>query len=228
MQFTVKIGATSVTAAPGPEDYSVQVGIDLDGRPLAGLELRHDGSVTLGYWPDGEEWATTGTVRPYAAALLPTAPALHQQTAAALFGQFISDAEEWHPGTAAHVAEMPDREAMNYLISKGPLNADDSKILANALRLLDPARFGLAEEGASDFFQPGRTYQRGRWLFACLAVAPRPWDGEVRAVGYLYRPADGTGTTESLSPHSWEHDGWTEVATDENTPTADHTRGETR
>jgi hypothetical protein len=68
-----------------------------------------------------------------------------------------------------------------------------------------------AQSAEPDFFQPGQVYQRGtRWTFHCLAVAARPWDGEVRAVGYLTR-GDGTGGVESLNRSAWEHEGWAEA-----------------
>ncbi|WP_103544023.1 hypothetical protein [Streptomyces sp. SM1] len=63
---------------------------------------------------------------------------------------------------------------------------------------------------APDFFQPERTYQRGRWMFQCLAVAPAPHNGQVHAVGYLARQ-DGTATVHGMSPENWKHDGWTDV-----------------
>ncbi|MEH0490609.1 hypothetical protein QBA78_36755 [Streptomyces scabiei] len=63
---------------------------------------------------------------------------------------------------------------------------------------------------APDFFQPERTYQRGRWMFQCLAVAPAPHNGQVHAVRYLARQ-DGTATVHGMSPENWKHDGWTDV-----------------
>lgn len=70
----------------------------------------------------------------------------------------------------------------------------------NNLRMLPP-----------DFFQPGHTYQRRRWLFQCLAVAPNPFNGETRAVGYLYRPGE-PATATALDPDDWEQGGWAETA----------------
>ncbi|WP_157855738.1 hypothetical protein [Streptomyces aureocirculatus] len=63
---------------------------------------------------------------------------------------------------------------------------------------------------APDFFQPERTYRRGRWMFQCLAVAPAPHNGQVHAVGYLAR-RDGTATVHGMSLQNWKHDGWTDV-----------------
>lgn len=58
-----------------------------------------------------------------------------------------------------------------------------------------------------DFFQPGTTYQRGRWQFQCLAVAPRPFNQELRAVGFLYRPTE-PDTATGLDVADWEHGEW--------------------
>jgi hypothetical protein len=63
---------------------------------------------------------------------------------------------------------------------------------------------------AVDFFQPGTTYQRGRWLFQCLAVAPRPLNQEPRAVGFLYRPTE-QDTVTGLDLADWEHGEWIPV-----------------
>jgi hypothetical protein len=65
------------------------------------------------------------------------------------------------------------------------------------------------------FFQPGRTYQRRRWLFQCLAVAPNPFNGETRAVGFLHRPGE-PATATALDPDDWAHGGWAD-ATDTTT-----------
>ncbi|MFF8447911.1 hypothetical protein ACF06Q_09440 [Streptomyces leeuwenhoekii] len=67
-------------------------------------------------------------------------------------------------------------------------------------------------DATPDFFQPGRTYQRRRWHFQCLAVAPNPFSGETHAVGYLYRPGE-PATATALSPDDWAHGGWTDIAT---------------
>ncbi|MFH9826762.1 hypothetical protein [Streptomyces bobili] len=69
-----------------------------------------------------------------------------------------------------------------------------------------------AAPATPDFFQPDRTYQRRRWLFHCLAVAPDPFNGETRAVGFLHRlgePATATG----LTPDDWAHGEWTPTDT---------------
>ncbi|WP_333745604.1 hypothetical protein [Streptomyces sp. IBSBF 2950] len=59
----------------------------------------------------------------------------------------------------------------------------------------------------ADFFQPGTSYRRGRWLFQCLAVAPRPFNQELRAVGFLYRPTE-PDTVTGLDLADWEHGEW--------------------
>ena len=61
---------------------------------------------------------------------------------------------------------------------------------------------------AADFFQPARTYWRGRWAFQCLAVAPNPFNQEIRAVGFLYRPGE-PATATALAPDDWERGEWT-------------------
>jgi hypothetical protein len=63
---------------------------------------------------------------------------------------------------------------------------------------------------ADDFFQPGRVYERRRWSFHCLAVAPSPTTGLICALGYLTR-TDGTCTAHALDQDDWEHQGWAET-----------------
>lgn len=67
---------------------------------------------------------------------------------------------------------------------------------------------------AADFFQPHRTYQRRRWMFQCLAVAPNPFDQEVRALGYLYRPGE-PATATALAADDWQHGEWIPVGADQ-------------
>jgi hypothetical protein len=57
-----------------------------------------------------------------------------------------------------------------------------------------------------DFFQPGTTYRRGRWQFQCIAVESTPWDGVLRAVGFLFR--DGTGAVHGMTADDWAHGEW--------------------
>ena len=59
----------------------------------------------------------------------------------------------------------------------------------------------------ADFFETDTTYQRRRWLFQCLAVAPNPFNGEIRAVGFLYRPGE-PATATALDPDDWAHGEW--------------------
>jgi hypothetical protein len=63
----------------------------------------------------------------------------------------------------------------------------------------------------ADFFQPDHTYTRRRWRFQCLAVAPNPFDGEIRALGFLYRPGE-PATVTGMDPENWEHDEWIDTA----------------
>lgn len=61
------------------------------------------------------------------------------------------------------------------------------------------------------FFQPGHTYTRGKhWRFACLAVAPTPWDGTLRATGFLTRD-DGTGCVHGMTADQWAAGDWTDI-----------------
>jgi hypothetical protein len=81
---------------------------------------------------------------------------------------------------------------------------------ADLLRRMAGEKSSREADATPDFFQPGRTYQRRRWEFQCLAVAPAPHDGQVRAVGYLGRPNE-TATVHGMTRENWEHDGWTDV-----------------
>ena len=63
-------------------------------------------------------------------------------------------------------------------------------------------------DAVTDFFQAGSTYYRRRWHFQCLAVAPNPFNQEIRAVGFLYRPGE-PATATALDPGDWEHGEWT-------------------
>jgi hypothetical protein len=63
----------------------------------------------------------------------------------------------------------------------------------------------------TDFFQANQTYQRRRWLFQCLAVAPNPFNHEIRAVGFLYRTGE-PATATALDPDDWDHGEWMAVA----------------
>ncbi|MEU5360221.1 hypothetical protein ACFY9R_29130 [Streptomyces albidoflavus] len=61
---------------------------------------------------------------------------------------------------------------------------------------------------APTFFQPGITYHlRRRWHFQCLAVAPDPFNGEIRAVGFIYRPGEPARTT-AYGPADWAYGDW--------------------
>ena len=60
----------------------------------------------------------------------------------------------------------------------------------------------------ADFFETGTTYRRGRWQFQCLAVSTAPWDGQVRAVGFLFRNAADTGAIHGMTADDWDHREW--------------------
>jgi hypothetical protein len=70
-----------------------------------------------------------------------------------------------------------------------------------------------AATATPEFFQAGLTYQRGRWQFQCLAVAPNPFNGETRAVGFLHRPGE-PATATALDPDDWAHGGWADITKD--------------
>jgi hypothetical protein len=96
-----------------------------------------------------------------------------------------------------------DRERADLILSLA------SKISRGAVR---PNNTRLPADVSPTFFEPGRSYTRGRWHFICLSVAAAPWDGQVRATGFLDR-GDGTGTVHGMTRDDWENDGWTEVTT---------------
>ncbi|MDT0409911.1 MULTISPECIES: hypothetical protein [Streptomyces] len=62
-------------------------------------------------------------------------------------------------------------------------------------------------EQPTAFFQPGTTYLRGRWSFQCLAAVPNPFNGEIRAVGFLYR-TDEPASPIALDPDDWATGRW--------------------
>ncbi|WP_329125977.1 hypothetical protein [Streptomyces sp. NBC_01353] len=66
----------------------------------------------------------------------------------------------------------------------------------------------------ADFFQAGCTYQRRRWFFQCLAVAPNPFNKEIRAVGFLYRLGEPATATQ-LDADDWEYADWAPVSNDQ-------------
>lgn len=63
-----------------------------------------------------------------------------------------------------------------------------------------------------NFFEAGQTYQRGRWLFQCLAIAPNPFNQETRAVGFLFRQGE-PATATAMDQDNWDHDEWAPVTT---------------
>ncbi|MEV7470444.1 hypothetical protein AB0O20_28665 [Streptomyces kronopolitis] len=75
-----------------------------------------------------------------------------------------------------------------------------------------PAGGESTRDAAPDFFQPGRTYQHCcHWDFQCLAVAPSPFNGEIRAVGFLFREGEPAAIATALDPDDWGHGGWAEA-----------------
>lgn len=141
-------------------------------------------------------------------------PAVPADMAKASIDDFA--AEVLHEGAAELVSiadETEARVAAHYGLASGigPGTAELVREAARTLRSLATERYGrAAAETVADFFRPGHTYSRGQWRFACLAVAAAPWDGEIRATGFLTRN-DGTGTVHGMTRDDWEHGGWTEV-----------------
>lgn len=91
-----------------------------------------------------------------------------------------------------------------------------NKLAAGLLAMAGEKATAAATTATPDFYQADRTYQRRRWLFQCLAVAPSPFNGETRAIGFLYRPGE-PATATGLDPDDWEHGGWVEVTEGEAT-----------
>ncbi|MFI9463822.1 hypothetical protein [Streptomyces xiamenensis] len=79
---------------------------------------------------------------------------------------------------------------------------------AGRLRAELKERQSRAEAGETeDFFRPGVTYQRRRWIFQCLSVGPKPNTDETRAIGWLGRPGE-TATPTALRADDWAHGEW--------------------
>ncbi|MCZ1012325.1 hypothetical protein [Streptomyces lydicus] len=125
MDFQIRTGTQTITVTVTDPDEPAPIQIDCDGRALAGLDLRTDGTLTLGHWPDSEQWET--------------APA-RQQIAARLFEFIMGQAQRAH-GAPPH--DVADPEAADRLAtSDGPFWPEDNQAIVTALRYLDPARFG--------------------------------------------------------------------------------------
>lgn len=74
----------------------------------------------------------------------PDGPRLEDETADALFSYLVSESDEWQSGTAHQVHARAEPDALDYLLSHGPLRRHESKALITAIRLLHPERFGPA------------------------------------------------------------------------------------
>lgn len=94
-----------------------------------------------------------------------------------------------------------DRERADFItvlaskISRGAVRPNNTRLPAGVL---------------ARFFEPGCTYQRRRWLFECLSVAPDPFTGETRAVGFLHRPGE-PATATAMNADNWADEGWTDA-----------------
>ncbi|WP_331732106.1 hypothetical protein OG613_47455 (plasmid) [Streptomyces sp. NBC_00015] len=71
-------------------------------------------------------------------------PLLEDVTAEALFSYLVNESDAWRSGTAHQVHARSDPDALDYLLARGPLRADENKALITAIRLLHPERFGPA------------------------------------------------------------------------------------
>lgn len=79
---------------------------------------------------------------------------------------------------------------------------DDGKVLDQSYDEVD-----------TNFFQPGHTYTDAHhFRFECLAVAPTPWDGTPRAIGYLTHP-DGSGHVHGMTSKQWADGDWNDTTT---------------
>ncbi|MFE7076803.1 hypothetical protein ACFU96_42595 [Streptomyces sp. NPDC057620] len=73
------------------------------------------------------------------------------------------------------------------------------------------ARETASADPTVEFFRPGLTYERARWQFQCLAVAPAPSTADVVAVGFLFRELDGTSSVHRMREEDWAHGEWVAV-----------------
>lgn len=94
------------------------------------------------------------------------------------------------------------KKAREFRANGETVQADTAALLASKVE-----RGAVRANNLRGFFEPRRTYQRGRWHFECLAVAPSPFNGEGRAVGFLYRPGE-PATATALDPDDWAHGEW--------------------
>ncbi|MEU5239686.1 hypothetical protein ACH4UR_25505 [Streptomyces lydicus] len=105
MDFQLRTGTQTITVTVTDPDDPAPIQIDCDGRALAGLDLRADGTLTLGHWPDGEQWETVPT---------------RQQTAARLFGFTMGQAQLRRHGFATRVQPTAAEEAKERGMVYGP------------------------------------------------------------------------------------------------------------
>ncbi|MFD6334894.1 hypothetical protein ACFWGI_35700 [Streptomyces niveus] len=124
MDFQLRTGTQTITVTVNDPDETAQIQLDCDGRVLAGLCLRADGTFTLGHWPDGEQWEMVLT---------------RQQTAARLFDFIMGQAQRAYGAPQ----DVEDPEAADRLATgEGPFWREDNEAIVTALRYLDSARFG--------------------------------------------------------------------------------------
>lgn len=202
----VPVLAAAVHAAARPEVLAEAAAVadrfterwpDMDAMKAAGIigpftafgrladELREMAGKDTGGQPAGE------STQPAPSLALPWAAAMDDSD----LHQFLGDLVSAAIGRWQSDPDVPDRDVL----------AAVEEACAN---WRTPGQ-GLRSDEA-DFFQPGRVYERRRWSFHCLAVAPSPTTGLICALGYLTR-TDGTCTAHALDQDDWEHQGWTET-----------------
>lgn len=115
----------------------------------------------------------------------------------------IKKAREFHASSRkAERAQGDTCAVLASQIARGAVRPNNLRMLPNA-----------------GFFEVDHTYATARhFRFECLAVAPTPWDGTPRAIGYLTHP-DGSAHVHGLTGEQWDDGDWND--------TTDTTTGET-
>ena len=137
-------------------------------------------------------------------------------------------AEVLHEGAAVLEAiadEAEARVAAHYGPASGigPGSAEMVREDARTLRALAAERYGrVTAEGATDFFQVGRTYRLGqRHTFRCTSVDVNPGTGEQHAIGWGYDTHTTRWRVTDLTSFNWGG-GWTEVTEPGQAPVLEH------
>lgn len=116
----------------------------------------------------------------------------------------VKKAREFHASSRkAERAQGDTCAVLASQIARGAVRPNNLRMLPNA-----------------GFFEVDHTYANDRgFRFECLAVAPTPWDGTPRAIGYLTHP-DGSGHVCGLTGEQWDSGDWDDTT---DTTTGDHT-----